>query len=87
MKTEEIEDLEGYIKTENEYQNGYVFNMLCEVLRQNQVENPKIPLRLFSIAEPIFTEHHEHPLKAIQLYAVELDKKKLNLNQRLFVME
>jgi hypothetical protein len=87
MKVKEIEALEEYLKTENEYQNRYVFKMLCEVLQQNQFDNPDIPLHLFEIAEDIFTQHHEHPLKAVQLFAGEMDKAKLNPGQRLFVYE
>jgi len=87
MKAKEIEALEGYIKTENEYQNGYVFEMLCEIMEQGQFENPETPLHLFSIAEPLFTEHHEHPLKAVQLFTGEMEKHKLNPNQKLFVYE
>jgi len=87
MKAKEIEALEGYIKTENEYQNGFVIKMLCEVMQQNQFENPEIPLSLFSKAEAIFTEHNAYPLKAVQLFAGEMDKEKLNPNQRLFVYE
>ena len=82
-----MEALEGYIKTECEYQNGFVFKMLCEVLKQGQFENPETPLHLFSIAELLFAEYIEHPLKVVQLYVEETDKEKLNPNQRLFVYE
>jgi len=87
MKAKEIEALEKYVKTECEYQNEFVFKMLCEILQQGQFENPEIPLKLFSIAEPLFTEYIEHPLKAVQLFTSEMDKEKLNPNQRLFVYE
>jgi len=87
MKAKEIEAMEGYIKTENEHWNEFAFDMLCEVLQQGQFENAEIPLQLFSNAIDIFTEHHEHPLKAIQLFTGEMDKQKLNPNQRLFVYE
>ena len=85
MKVKEIEALESYFKTENEHWNGYAFEMLCEVLQQGQFENPETPLQLFSKAVDIFTEHHETPLKAIQVLDNEADK--LNPAQKLFVYE
>ncbi|MBK9401754.1 MAG: hypothetical protein IPN36_13155 [Bacteroidetes bacterium] len=87
MKAKEIEALESYFKTENEHWNGYAFEMLCEVLQQGNFENPEIPLQLFDKAENIFTEQHETPLKAVQEFAAEADKQKLNPAQRLFVYE
>jgi hypothetical protein len=87
LKAKEIEALEGYIKTENEYWNKFAFDMLCEILQVGQFENAETLLQLFSNAIDIFTEHHEHPLKAVSLFVGEMDKEKLNPNQRLFVYE
>lgn len=87
MKTKEIESLESYFKTENEHWNGYAFEMLCEVLKQGNFENPETPLQLFDKAVNIFTEHHETPLKAVQEFAAFIDKANLNTAQRLFVYE
>jgi hypothetical protein len=87
MKSKEIEALESYIKTENEHWNEFAFEMLCEVLQQGQFENPETPLQLFSDSIDTFTEHHEHPLKALQLFAGEMDKLKLNPDQKRFVYE
>jgi hypothetical protein len=80
MKTKEIESLESYFKTENEHWNGYAFEMLCEVLKQGNFENPETPLQLFDKAEKIFTEQHETPLKAVQEFAAEIENAKLNLS-------
>ena len=87
MKAKEIEALENYFKTENEYWNGYTREILCEVLQQGNFENPETPLQLFSNSIEIFTEHHETPLKAVQEFATETDKANLNTAQRLFVYE
>lgn len=87
MKTKEIESLESYFKTENEHWNGYAFEMLCEVLKQGNFENPETPLQLFDKAVNIFSEQHETPLKAVQEFATEIEKAKLNTAQRLFVYE
>ena len=87
MKAKEIEALESYFKTENEYWNGYTREILCEVLRQGNFETPETPLQLFSNSIDIFTEHHETPLKAVQEFAAETDKQKLALAQKLFVYE
>lgn len=87
MKTKEIENLESYFKTENEHWNGYAFEMLCEVLKQGNFENPETPLQLFDKAVNIFTEQHETPLKAVQEFAAETDKQKLTPVQKLFVYE
>ena len=87
MKTKEIEALENYIKTENEHWNKYTFEMLCEVLQQRQFDNPETPLRLFNDAINTFTEQNEHPLKAVQMFTNEIDKQKINPNQKLFVYE
>lgn len=87
MKTKEIESLESYFKTENEHWNGYAFEMLCEVLKQGNFENPETPLQLFDKAVNIFTKQHETPLKAVQEFAALTDKANLNTAQRLFVYE
>ena len=87
MNTKEIESLESYFKTENEHWNGYSFEMLCEVLKQGNFENPETPLQLFDKAVNIFTEQHETPLKAVQEFATVTDKANLNTAQRLFVYE
>ena len=87
MKAKEIEALESYFKTKNEYWNGYTREILCEVLQQGNFENPETPLQLFSNSIDIFTEHHETPLRAVQEFAVENDKQKLTTSQKLFVYE
>ena len=87
MKTKEIESLESYFKTENEHWNGFAFEMLCEVLKQGNFENPETPLQLFNKAVNIFTEQHETPLKAVQEFAALPDKASLNTAQKLFVYE
>jgi DNA-binding transcriptional MerR regulator len=87
MKAKEIESLESYFKTENEHWNGYAFEMLCEVLKQGNFENPETPLQLFDKAEKIFTEQHETPLKAVQEFAAETEKAMLIKAQSLFVYE
>src|SRR6202795_1814076 len=87
MKVKEIETLEGYIKTENEHWNSYAFEMLCELLRQGQFENPETPLQLFSNSIEIFIEHHEHPLKAVHLFTGEMEDRNLNPIQKIFVYE
>ena len=87
MKAKEIEALESYFKTENEYWNGYTREILCEVLQQGNFENPETPLQLFSNSIDIFTEHHETPLKAVQEFETETDKQKLTQSQKLFVYE
>lgn len=84
MKTKEIE---SYFKTENEHWNGYAFEMLCEVLKQGNFENPETPLQLFDKAVNIFNEQHKTPLKAVQEFATETYKYKLTSAQRLFVYE
>lgn len=85
MKTKQIEALESHFKTENEYWNGFAFEMLCEVLQGGKFENPELPLQLFSSSTDTLVEHYENPLKATQLFADELDKHKLNGSQKLLV--
>ena len=87
MKAKDIEALENYFNTENEYWNGYTREILCEVLQQGNFENPETPLQLFSNSIDIFTEQHETPLKAVQEFAAETDKQKLTPAQKLFVYE
>jgi hypothetical protein len=87
MKTKEIESLESYFKTENEHWNVYAFEMLCEVLKQGNFENPETSLQLFDKAVNIFTEQHETPLKAVEEFASETDKANLNTAQKLFIYE
>lgn len=87
MKIKKIDALESYIKTENKHWNEFVFEMLCEVLQQGRFENPETPLQLFSNAIEIFTKHHEHPLKAVQLFNVKVNKLQLNSIQKIFIYE
>jgi hypothetical protein len=86
MKTKEIESLENYFKTENEHWNGYAFEMLCEVLKHGNFENPETPLKLFDEAVNIFSEQNETPLKAVHEFATVTDKHKLTSAQKLFVL-
>lgn len=85
MEQQQIEAIESYIKTDNEHFNEFTLNILCEVLQQGKFENPELPLKLFSDSIEIFTEQHEHPVKAVQLFAEELDKQQLTPPQKLFV--
>ena len=85
MNTNDLQALEGYFKTENEHWNRYAFEMLCEVLKQGNFENPETPLQLFSIAVDIFTEHCETPLQAVQIFETETNG--LEAEQKLFVFE
>jgi len=87
MKTKEIEALESYFKTENEHWNSYAFKMLCEVLQKDEFDNPETPLRIFSMALGLFTEHYETPLLAVQNFGSLVDKEKLSLTQKLFVYQ
>lgn len=87
MKAKEIEVLESYFKTENEYWNEYTREILCEVLKQGNFETPETPLQLFSNSIDIFTEHYKTPLKAVQEFAAETEKQKLTPAQQLFVYE
>ena len=85
MKTEQIQSLESYFKTNNEHWNRFAFGMLCEILQQGQFENPELPLQLLNIATNTFVEHHETPLQAVQQFADELDKNELSAVQKIFV--
>jgi hypothetical protein len=85
MKAKEIEALESYLKTGNEDWNEFALKLLCEVFEYGQFENPEIPMRLVDQGTDIFTDHYEQPVKAVHLFAAELDKHKLNLGQKLFV--
>lgn len=87
MKQKEIEALESFINTENEQWNKHTFEMLQEIVKQGTFEKPETPLRLFSNAVELFTENHEHPIKAVQLFNDEMDKQQLNPAQKLFVCE
>ena len=87
MKAKEIKALESYFKTENEYWNSKTFNILNEVLKLGNFENPEIPLMLFSSAIDILTEQHETPLQAVKNFEKETDRQKLSLNQKLYVFE
>lgn len=85
MKANEIEVLESYFKTKNEYWNSYTREILCEVMQQGNFESPETPLQLFSISVDIFLNQHQTPLKAVQKFAAETDKLKLTTDQKLFV--
>jgi hypothetical protein len=87
MKTKEIESLESYFKTENEHWNGYAFELLCEVLKQGNFENPETPLQLIDKAVNNFTEQIKTPLKAVLEFATETEKNELTPAQRLFLYE
>jgi hypothetical protein len=87
MKTKEIEALESYFKTENEHWNSYAFGMLCEVFQKDEFDIPETPLRLFSMAVDVFPKQCEAPLKAVQLFGIEIGKEKLGSTQKLFVYD
>jgi hypothetical protein len=84
MKTKELEALEKYIKTENEYFNGYALEILCEAIQSGLFDNLETPLSLFDYADSELEKNYKNPLKAVQLFNFEMDKEKLNPRQRLF---
>ncbi len=59
--------------------------MLCETIQRGDFENIEIPLQMFSSAIDIFFEHHETPLKAVQLFTNDSEKNNLSVSQKLFV--
>ena len=85
MTIKQIETLESYFKTENEHWNGFVFEMLGEVLEQGLFDAPEQPLNIFSNAIDYFLNNAESPLKAVKLFTDEL--KKLDGKQKLFLFE
>lgn len=87
MKEKQIEALESYFKTDNAHWNGFTFKILCEVLQLGQFETPEIPLQLFNNSIDTFMEYHEQPIKAVQLFTGEMNKFKLNPQQKLFLYE
>lgn len=87
MNTNDLQALEGYFKTENEHWNRYAFEMLCEVLKQGNFENPETPLQLFSIAVDNLPGMYETPLQAVQSFETETDLQELEPGQRLFVLQ
>ena len=87
MNTKEVQTLESYFNTENEHWNGFAFKIICEVMQKANFTNPETPLQTFRKAVDIFTEHLETPLKAVQMFEIETNKRKLNTNQKLFLFE
>lgn len=87
MTKKQIQTLEGYFKTDNEHWNGYAFEMLCTVLKEGNFNNAETPLKLFSKAVEILIEESETPLKALQGFSDEVEKKELNQEQKHFVYE
>ena len=87
MNTKAVQTLENYFKTENEHWNDFAFKILCEVIQKANFTNPETPLQTFRKAVDIFTEHLETPLKAVQIFEIETNKRKLDTNQKLFLFE
>ena len=87
MIKKQIQALEGYFKTDNKHWNGFAFEILCTVLKQGNFENPEIPLQLFSKAIEILIDLSETPLKALQGFSDEVEKKELSPEQKHFVYE
>lgn len=87
MNTKEVQTLESYFNTENEHWNDFAFKILCEVIQKANFTNPETPLQTFRKAVDIFTEHLETPLKAVRIFEIETNKRKLDTNQKLFLFE
>lgn len=87
MNKKEIKAIESYFKTENEHLNGYAFEMICEVLKQGNFENPETPLKLFSEGIDNLIEQIKTPLQAVKDFENETSKQKLSISQKLFVFE
>ena len=87
MNTKEVQTLESYFNTENEHWNGFAFKIICEVMQKANFTNPETPLQTFRKAVDIFTEHLETPLKAVQMFEIETNKRKLDTNQKLFLFK
>lgn len=87
MNNNEVHVLESYFKTENEHWNEYVFEMLCEILKQGNFQEPETALQLFDKSVNIFTKLHATPLNAIQEFELETERVKIIVAQKLFVYE
>lgn len=87
MKADLINQLESYIKTENQHWNEFTFKLLCVAMKDETFENPGLPLELFSSAIDLFSEHHQNPLKAVWLFENEMKQKAATTDQKLFMYQ
>lgn len=87
MNLQKTTALESYFKTENEHWNAYAFDMICEVLKNGIFSEPLKPVELFSEAVNIFTEQHETPIQAVQMFEAKTEQQELDASQKLFVFE
>lgn len=82
MKKNQLEKLEAYFQTENEYWNKYAFEFLCLVIKENKFETPETPMLLFSKAIDVFLGNHNKPLQAVNLFEEEVNSHDLTLEQK-----
>lgn len=87
MKLENYAALEGYLKTENEHWNNWMFEFMAEIIEKGLFENTEQALQMFSFSLDTAIECHDGPLKALHLIQAQFDKEGLNIEQRVFVLD
>lgn len=85
MTRTEIEVLESYIKSADEYLNGFCFQILRELVTQQLFENLELPLKLFTEAAGYLPATSETPLLAVQMLEDRSAEEKVTSIQKEFV--
>ena len=82
-----MKPLKAILKQKTNIGTGIPVKYFAKYYSKVILKTPETPLQLFSNSIDIFTEHHETPLKAVQVFETETEKQKLTLAQKLFVYE
>jgi hypothetical protein len=88
MKTQEIETIEGYFKTENEHWNEYSLETIRRAIETELFSDLNALMKLYEGSISIASEtHREKPFEGLQLIISEYDNCSLMAAQKLFLME
>jgi hypothetical protein len=87
MNIQNFEALQGYMTTENEHWNNWMFEITADAIKGGQFNDIEQALELFSFWLDAATTNHKQPLKALFEIQRELDSKQATAQQALFIWD
>lgn len=88
MKTNKVEALENYFKTDNEHWNGYALKTIRKALEKQLFSDFNKLMQLYESSINIASDtHREKPFEGLNLIIAEYDKNKLSTEQKIYLLE
>lgn len=87
MNIQNFDALQGYMNTQNEHWNNWMFELTTEAIKGGQFDDIEQALQLFCFAFETALEKAKQPLKALFEIQTEFEAQNLNPQQALFIWD